>query len=118
MFVKQLAVNLNARFVSLKEIPEAQLGEMMPPLVLDSTTVIPYRQVAFQMLYPTGEDQRGLLLRILQETAKMTGGDDAMIKKYGNNASRCVICDTVTDTVSVTNLLPRCDDRICRQIHM
>lgn len=117
-FVRQLAVNINMRLDALRALSEDELATLMPPLVLGSQNIMPYRRVAFQILYSTPEEQRRLLLRILRDIANMKDDNTAMIKKYGNSVSHCAICGLATQSVSLASLLPRCGDTVCQQFSL
>lgn len=110
-YLKQLAASLLLRLRPLCELPPEELVELYPPLVLTATSVMPYRQVVFQVLYPTPEDHRLLLLRILRELSAMRG-KAGTIADYGH----CIRCGRVVDQVSLASLLPHCGDPLCKQL--
>lgn len=111
-YLKRLSTSLLLRLRLLCDFRAEELAELYPPLVLTATSVMPYRQVVFQVLHPTPEDHRLLLLRILRELTSEAHDKAAMIRDYG----RCFRCGSVVDQVSPVHLLPHCGDRLCKQL--
>lgn len=90
----------------------AVLAPLFPLTVLDANNVRPYRDTLFRDVYDTPEKQHALLLKTVRAVADTPWVIDP------TKDLRCVSCARTTTYVDTHQMLPFCEDELCRSLHV
>lgn len=96
-----------------------ELVQLFPLVVLTIEAARPYRQILFEFVCATPEEQHALLIHVLREVTRVYRHvkNEDVVGKYGSDSVRCSACGLATGHASLHNLLPCCENsQLCQQL--